>query len=65
MVFDNIKSHKKAELHSLFRKHIFEKAAGVVGGSNWPSSPLRVKQKDVRFCSLYLFLRLFELLCAS
>ena len=37
VTYDNIKSHKKAELHSLSIRYIFGKTTG--GGSNWPAHP--------------------------
>ena len=56
MAYDNVKSHKKAEFHSLSRKHIF-------GKTTWGVSQLlsiKASTKDIKginFC-VYLILRL-------
>ena len=51
VAYDNIKSHKKPEFQPLFRRSIFEKTTGGVGGGGGqieidPPSPFRVKGKN-------------------
>ena len=44
MTYDNIKIHKKAGFHALFRRYIFGKTTG--GGSNWPPTFLGLRCRE-------------------